>query len=91
MATVTQKCHCGTLFLAREADVKRGWAKSCSKSCAAVARERKLDRNGYRSHAKRQSRGTDMLVMLQHKEQLSYINMEDDYDDDPSWDAHKSY
>ena len=32
---VERKCRCGTKFMAREADVKRGWAKSCSKSCAA--------------------------------------------------------
>lgn len=27
-------CKCGKKFLAKEADIKRGWAKSCSKSCA---------------------------------------------------------
>ena len=32
MKTVT--CHCGTNFQARTADVKRGWGKFCSKSCA---------------------------------------------------------
>lgn len=31
-------CHCGKKFLARVADIKRGWGKSCSKSCAAIAR-----------------------------------------------------
>lgn len=45
---VTRTCHCGKTFTAKKADVKRGWAKCCSKSCAAIARERKLDRNGYR-------------------------------------------
>jgi hypothetical protein len=34
-ATVEVKCACGTMFTARVADRKRGWAKSCSKSCAA--------------------------------------------------------
>jgi len=33
------KCHCGTVYEARKADLKRGWAKSCSKSCASVKRE----------------------------------------------------
>lgn len=32
---VERTCKCGTKFLAREADIARGWAKSCSKSCAA--------------------------------------------------------
>lgn len=33
------KCHCGTIYEARQVDLKRGWAKSCSKSCAAIRRE----------------------------------------------------
>lgn len=28
-------CHCGKPYEAREADLKRGWGLSCSKSCAA--------------------------------------------------------
>ena len=44
----TRTCPCGKTFTARKADIKRGWAKCCSKSCAAIAREKKLDRNGYR-------------------------------------------
>lgn len=38
MATMLSvKCqHCKTLFEAREADRKRGWAKFCSKSCKAI-------------------------------------------------------
>lgn len=36
------KCEsCGRNFSAREADRARGWARTCSKSCAAHARERK--------------------------------------------------
>lgn len=33
------KCHCGVIYEARVADLKRGYAKSCSKSCAAIRRE----------------------------------------------------
>lgn len=34
-------CHCcGKPFSARQADRARGWAKTCSKSCAARLRER---------------------------------------------------
>ncbi len=40
MALVPRKCRCGKEFLAKEADVARGWAQSCSKSCAAKRRER---------------------------------------------------
>ena len=40
---------CGKLFMAKRADVKRGWAKCCSKSCSASFREKKLDRFGFRS------------------------------------------
>lgn len=32
-------CHCGGVYLAREADIARGWAKSCSKRCAAIRRD----------------------------------------------------
>lgn len=33
------KCHCGEVYVARVADLKRGWALSCSKSCAAIRRD----------------------------------------------------
>lgn len=37
---ITRKCVCcGTTFQAREAGVKRGWAKFCSKRCKAVRQE----------------------------------------------------
>lgn len=36
--TQTMKCHCGDVYEARKADLTRGWALSCSKSCAAVRR-----------------------------------------------------
>jgi len=29
-------CRCGTKFKARPADIRRGWGKSCSKSCAQL-------------------------------------------------------
>ena len=37
--TDTMKCHCGIEYEARIADLNRGWAYSCSKSCAAIRRE----------------------------------------------------
>lgn len=33
------QCHCGKQYLARQADIDRGWGKSCSKRCAAKSRE----------------------------------------------------
>ena len=39
--------RCKTTFSARKADRLRGWARFCSKACAANFRERLLDRNGY--------------------------------------------
>lgn len=36
---VDMLCICGTEYQARKADLLRGWALSCSKSCAARGRE----------------------------------------------------
>lgn len=35
----TMKCHCGAIYEARVAELKRGNAKSCSKRCAAIRRD----------------------------------------------------
>lgn len=38
--TVERKCQCCKVkFMAKSADVKRGWAKFCSKSCKAKKQE----------------------------------------------------
>lgn len=37
----TCKCGCGVKFMARIADVKRGWGKYASKSCKAKAQEKR--------------------------------------------------
>lgn len=36
---VDMLCPCGGEYVARVADLKRGWATSCSKRCAAIKRE----------------------------------------------------
>lgn len=36
---VKMKCFCGCEYAARTADINRGWALTCSKSCAAIRRE----------------------------------------------------
>ena len=41
MRMIERTCaRCRKKFMAREADVRRGWAKCCSKSCAASKRNR---------------------------------------------------
>lgn len=37
--TARMKCWCGAEYNAREADLKRGWGMSCSKSHAAIKRD----------------------------------------------------
>ena len=39
MAKIEMICHCGAPYPAREADLKRGWARACGKSCAAKVRD----------------------------------------------------
>lgn len=42
MAIVARKCeYCGDSFNARAADVKRGWARFCSKVCKAKEQEKR--------------------------------------------------
>ncbi len=41
-AKFSLRCHCGKVYAARVADVRRGWARSCCKSCAAKKRDFKL-------------------------------------------------
>lgn len=33
------RCHCGAIYSARIADLRRGWGLSCSKRCAAIRRD----------------------------------------------------
>ncbi len=51
VSKVKRKCHCGKVFEARTADVKRGWAKSCSKSCAARKSNRETGK--YEKHLRK--------------------------------------
>ena len=50
MSAVVRTCEwaaCGKTFSAKSAEVKRGWARFCSKSCAAKPKAKRLDFNGY--------------------------------------------
>ena len=41
-AKAEYKCaRCGSVFIARTADRKRGWARFCSKSCKAIKQEQR--------------------------------------------------
>ena len=40
-AKAQMQCHCGGFYLAREADLERGWGLSCSKRCASIRRDYK--------------------------------------------------
>ena len=54
MAKVTRKCkYCHEPFVARSADVARGWAKFCSKSCKAKEQERRTGQHA--AHKERES------------------------------------
>lgn len=49
---VERRClWCKRTFLARAVDVKRGWAKFCSKSCKASQQEKRTGQ--YRNHQER--------------------------------------
>ena len=46
MTTVDRSCEwCKKPFTARNADVKRGWARFCSKSCKAMKQEKRTGQN----------------------------------------------
>lgn len=63
------KCAvCGEKFMARVADRKRGWARCCSKSCAATLSNKKTGK--YRKH----------LACQNKIDNLDYENV-DYYDD----------
>jgi hypothetical protein len=48
MGIIQRKCHCGVVYPAREADLKRGWGMSCSKKCAAEKRTSDICRGVHR-------------------------------------------
>ena len=90
-------CGCGKLFKARLADRRRGWAKSCSKSCAAIKSNRetgKYDRYlaGKSSTSPsiiHHSPPVDMLTKIDRLIARRDVTIVDDDYFDPSWDAHK--
>jgi len=75
---IEQTCICcKKKFKAREADVKRGWAKNCSKSCAASSTNKKTGNYSRFKESQRKATSKD------DGEGFSVFG--------ESWDDHKFY
>lgn len=75
-----RKCdNCGKEYDADERNLKRGWGLCCSKSCAASKRE------------KLKPTYNAATVAANNYRRLNNPFRREDFDDDPSWDAHKDY
>ena len=82
-AKVEVKCQnkrCGTAFLARVADVKRGWGRFCSKSCKASHQEARTSQYAHHLHSVRRG------VNEGFEYDADYVDYEGG-----GWDAHKNY
>lgn len=54
---IEKKCPiCHKIFYAKESDIARGWAKCCSKSCAAKLREKKHKKKAEAEERKRRKK-----------------------------------
>lgn len=69
--TIKTKCSCGEIFFPRVSDVKRGWGKSCSKSCAASKRDNSkyyaAKKKAKKKHNKRKKKPYGLSEMLAEK------------------------
>jgi hypothetical protein len=74
MGKVVRTCkNCKAQFTARQADVNRGWAQYCSKSCKATAQVKRG--------------GKYLAYQHQNNDDPNYIDPYDV--EGPGWDAHK--
>lgn len=95
-STVALLCFCGMPYVARVADIKRGWAKTCSKSCAAVKREykrpnaRHMDGSAVKFGKKYQRPNPPNDSRIDDSRIDPYQEYGDP-NDDPTWDAHKDW
>lgn len=72
---IDHKCeNCGCTHKVRKSDLKRGWGKTCSKSCAASIKAKKPNSN-YKKFMNRQ------------KEREKYGSFVMDFSE--GWDGHK--
>lgn len=83
--SVLRKCDnkgCTVVYEARQADLKRGWAKCCSKSCAASHKLRNNPSHGYlHGGADRERMSEDEIRERDHQAAMS--------DAEAGWDGHK--
>lgn len=89
MATmVSRKCKCcGDPFQARVADVKRGWAKFCSKTCKAIDQEKRTGQ--YAAYKNRSSVSSGIGHHRMGNTEMTDAEM--DGAEDGGWDAHKGW
>lgn len=76
---VDRKCEnkrCGITFPARSADVKRGWARFCSKSCKAVVQEAKTGQYAGWLHRSKTplDKDSDSGACLEYGEEFCFFN-----------------
>lgn len=91
MATIDRVCKkCGKPFKAKAADVKRGWAKCCSKACAAHMREKKLDRFDYRHGGQNPGFKAKLTRAMSEERMLEEIYESAAIDHESGWDGYKS-
>jgi len=92
---IDMKCHCGTLYRAKEADLARGYGRSCSKSCAAIRRD--FGRNAgqradglkvKRTKPKPSTARKMTMAQIEASNERDYQNAMSDAE--MGWDAHKS-
>ena len=87
MSKVERKCEwCEKPFTARTADVKRGWARFCSKSCKASHQEARRGSHRTIGGKRGNKRPTQQDRQDNGREHFDPLDYEDH---DPSWDAHK--
>lgn len=76
--------QCGSIFHAREADVKRGWGRFCSKRCKAVKQEQRTGQWAAMSYEGRELAGLQRtnpaLAMMLIQERMHDADMEDAFD-----------
>ena len=82
-------CFCGEEYVARDADIKRGWGKTCSKRCAAIKRE--FGRPNARHLSGAVVKWGRKYKRPNPPSDSSASDRADDMNffDDPSWDSHK--
>lgn len=86
-STVQRTCRnkqCGALFTARTADVKRGWALFCSKSCKAIKQEQRTGQ--YAAYQQRRRDNEFHPDNLSQEERDHRAAMDDA---EWGWDGHK--